>query len=86
MAKFLRKWWFLISTFAVLGGSAAAWGVKIDTQMNMEDKFVPREEIMLRFDMVEIRQAETNVRLKAIMDYLEIEDAPLQSNVDNESQ
>jgi hypothetical protein len=84
MIKFIRKWWFLISAFAILTASAAAWGVRIDTQVEMENKYVPREEILLRFDMVEIRQVETNRRLKVIMDYLDIEDAPFQSDVDNE--
>jgi hypothetical protein len=84
MVKFLRKWWFLISAFAVLAGGTAAWGIRVDTQLAMDTRYVPREEIILRFDMVEIRQAESNRRLKAIMDYLDIDDAPIQSNVDNE--
>ncbi len=76
--KFVKQWWFLISAFAILSASVAAWGVRIDTQIRMSDKYVPRSEIMLRFDHVDHRQSEMNVKLELIMDELGVEDVPLQ--------
>ena len=81
MIKFVRKWWFLISAFAILGGSVAAWGVKIDTQLDMEDKYVPRSEIILRFDIMNYHQNQMNAKLELIMEELGVEDVPVQQPV-----
>jgi hypothetical protein len=78
MVKFIRKWWFLISAFALLGGSVAAWGVRVDTMLDMEEKYVPRKEIMLRFDHVDYQQSETNAKLEAIMYELGVDDVSVQ--------
>jgi len=75
VGKFLKKWWFLISAFAILSASVAAWGVRVDTQLDMEEKYMPRNEIMLRLDYIGIQHAETNRKLEVIMEEMGIEES-----------
>ncbi len=76
--KFVKQWWFLISAFALLMWSMTAFGLGLaediaimKAEKNIEHRFVPREEMMLRFDHVD-------KRLELIMDELGVEDVPLQ--------